>query len=124
MQTTDQTETREAGSCPAPCSAELRLADELEMTATQHADNGYADYGKPLMDAAFALRRLTASLVDANELCRSAWQISSRNGKDTGWENFHKSLGESLERQHRVMYPPNAALCDPAHGDAGKPETL
>ena len=21
-------------------------------------------------------------------------------------------------------YPPNAALCDPAHGDAGKPETL
>ena len=110
MQTNNQTAQREAGSCPAPCSAELELADQLEMSALQHADNGEAQYGKPLMDAASALRRLSTALVDANDLCRSAWQISDRDGKETEWKNYRDCLGESLERQHRVMYPPNEKL--------------
>lgn len=106
-QMSNERETRGADSVQRPCSAEMELADQLEMSALQHADNGEADYGKPLMDAAFALRRLSTALVDANDLCRSAWQISERDGKETGWKNFRDCLGESLERQHRVMYPPN-----------------
>lgn len=89
-------------------SAELELAAELEMSALQHADDGEAQYGKPLMDAAFAIRRLSTSLVDANDLCRSAWQITDRSGQETEWKKFRTCLGESLDRQHRVMYPPNA----------------
>lgn len=107
MQTTDQTETREAGSCPAPCSAELELANQLEMSALQHTDNGEAQYGKPLMDAAFAIRRLANALDDANGLCRSAYQVAERDGQDACWNNFRMNLLESLKRQHAVMYPPN-----------------
>ncbi len=103
---------RGADSVQRPCSAEMELADQLEMSALQHADNGEAAYGKPLMDAAFALRRLATALVDANDLCRSAWQISERDGKETEWKNFRDCLGESLERQHRMMYPPNDKLSD------------
>ena len=108
MQTNDQTAQREAGSSPAPCSAELELADRLEMSALQHADNGEAQYGKPLMDAAFAIRRLATALEDANGLCRSAYQVCERDGADTCWNNFRMNLSESLKRQHAVMYPPNA----------------
>ncbi len=117
----NERETRGADSVQRPCSAEMELADQLEMSALQHADNGEAAYGKPLMDAAFALRRLSTALVDANDLCRSAWQISERDGKETEWENFRDCLGESLERQHRVMYPPNGPDQGRRHADSQQP---
>ena len=91
------------------------------MSAQQHADNENSIYGKPLMSAALALRKLSAALVDANDLCRSAMQIANRERKRlafqphqqenaTNWETFRDCLSESLDRQHRVMYPPNVKL--------------
>ena len=47
---------------------------------------------------------LRAALKDANDLCRSAYAIAERNG-EANWPAFRKRLGDSLERQHRVMYP-------------------
>ena len=51
--------------------------------------------------------RLQAALKDANDLCRSAYQVAKRNGRKTNWPAFRDCLRESLERQHAVMYPPN-----------------
>lgn len=45
------------------------------------------------------------ALAYANELCRSAFQIASRQGRDTNWSGFANRLMEALAQQHRVMYP-------------------
>ena len=50
------------------------------------------------------------ALEDANQLCRSAYQIALRNGERTNWDGYRKALGESLARQHRVMFPHVAKL--------------
>ena len=99
---------RASGSCaPVSCSADLQLAEELEMSALQHADNGDADYGKPIMAASIAIKKLVAALDDANGLCRSAYQIADRMGGQTNWPAFKEQLNQSLKRQHEIMYPPN-----------------
>lgn len=45
------------------------------------------------------------ALESANSLCRSAMSIAERDGRDTNWESFRARLKESLELQHKVMYP-------------------
>lgn len=50
---------------------------------------------------------LWTALKDANDLCRAAYQIALRDGQNTEWKHFRDCLSESLERQHRVMYPKN-----------------
>ncbi len=44
-------------------------------------------------------------LRDANDLCRSAFSIAQRDGKATNWEAFRAKLSESLERQHKLLFP-------------------
>lgn len=51
---------------------------------------------------------LRQTLDEANDFCRSAYQIAGRNGSATDWPAFKKKLAESLERQHSVMYPLNS----------------
>lgn len=48
---------------------------------------------------------LEAALASANAMCRSAYQIASRKGEHTGWEDFTARLEESLVIQHKVMHP-------------------
>lgn len=48
------------------------------------------------MDFEFALR-------EANELCRSMYQIAARNGAGTNWETFQGRLGDALDRQHVIL---------------------
>lgn len=55
------------------------------------------------------MRDYAASVLkDANDLCRSAFQIAERDGKDTNWPAFRAQLEASLKRQHAIMYPPNS----------------
>lgn len=49
---------------------------------------------------------LTEALESANQMCRSAMSIAERKG-EANWEAFRDRLKESLELQHRVMYPEN-----------------
>lgn len=44
--------------------------------------------------------RFLRALISANDLCRSAASIASREGKDTNWKAFNKKLTKSLRLQH------------------------
>jgi len=48
-------------------------------------------------------------LEDANDLCRSAMQITDRHGLDTDWGAFRLQLRGSLERQQAAMHPGGTA---------------
>lgn len=49
--------------------------------------------------------KLRAALKEANDTCRSAYQVASRAGKDTDMEAWKFAIQKSLKAQHRVMYP-------------------
>ena len=69
------------------------------------------------------VRKLRAALQDANDLCRSAYQVAVREGRETNWNAFRDCLSESLDRQNRVMYPPNARTERPAgHAGSSQPK--
>ncbi len=51
------------------------------------------------------IKRLTISLHEANDICRSAYQIAARNGAETNWTPFTERLKDALKRQHEIMYP-------------------
>lgn len=63
------------------------------------------------------VRKLRTALKDANDLCRSAYQVAVREGRETNWPAFRDCLSESLDRQHRVMYPPNDGTQRPGSPD-------
>lgn len=81
----------------------MELADQLHEEAMRRDANANL-----LEDASQAIRRLATALVDANDLCRSAYQVAERTGVNTNWNGLEACLSESLARQHAVMYPPNA----------------
>lgn len=43
------------------------------------------------------------ALKNANEICRSAYQIAAREGKNTNWEAFKNQCEKSLEIQLDVI---------------------
>lgn len=63
--------------------------------------------GDPHGECALEIARLRKALEDANGMCRSAYQVAVREGRQTCWATFRDRLHESLERQHRVMFPEN-----------------
>ena len=71
------------------------------------------------------IRDLRAALIDANEHCRSAFQVANRVATQLGTHALQSNFGaladrlnESLQRQHKVILatggytPPNASFCD------------
>lgn len=50
-----------------------------------------------------------AALLDANEMCRSAYAVAERDGRETAWLALRHSLKQSLDRQHAVLAPIRAA---------------
>lgn len=53
-------------------------------------------------------RAVLEALKPANEILRSAWQISVReaeHSKTTNWESWLKQLANELRREHILMYP-------------------
>ena len=64
--------------------------------------------GPVLRDLVAALEeneRLRAALKEANDTCRSAYQVASRGGKDTDMEAWKFAIQKSLKAQHMVMHP-------------------
>ncbi len=104
-ESTIETPHREGDCSPRACSAARELADCHEMLAQMASDEGEREDAQCEMEIASTIRRLVATLEDANSLCRSAMQIAERDEAETNWEAFRGRLSESLKRQHRVMYP-------------------
>ncbi len=44
-------------------------------------------------------------LMPANDLLRSAYQVTTRKGCDTNWETFGKIIKIELDNQHAVLKP-------------------
>lgn len=42
---------------------------------------------------------LAEALEDANQMCRSAYQIAAREGRETHWGGFLNQLEASLKKQ-------------------------
>ena len=40
---------------------------------------------------------------EANSLLRSAYSIASRNGEQTNWDAFKKSVGIELDSEHKIQ---------------------
>lgn len=55
-------------------------------------------------------KTISQVLASANSMCRSAMAITERRGEKTNWEAFEARLRESLELQHKVMYPPEPGI--------------
>lgn len=94
-----------AGSALVPCSAALALADGRERIAQMFRDTGEEDGEQDEMAIVHTIRDLVIALNDANELCRSAMEITRRRGQATNWDAFRDRLEASLERQHRIRFP-------------------
>ena len=56
------------------------------------------------------ISELTSALKEANELCRSAYQISDRSGEATNWDAFWKQLLTSLPKQQEALTHATACL--------------
>jgi hypothetical protein len=66
-------------------------------------------------------------LQDANEVCRSAYQIAARGGKETNWPVFTSRIEKSLKMQQAVLFPetrPNVAASSPSDALKEKVEAL
>jgi hypothetical protein len=48
--------------------------------------------------------KLKAALEEANQICRSMWQIAERDGKDTNWEALRVQLRKALDNQHSILH--------------------
>ncbi len=48
---------------------------------------------------------LTAALLEANDICRSAYQIAERGGADTNWSAFQMQVEAALKVQHAILHP-------------------
>lgn len=66
--------------------------------------------GCALLAAQAEIERLRTALLDANQICRSAWSISNRiateystNEMGTYFGAFSERTHESLKRQHEVI---------------------
>lgn len=55
--------------------------------------------------AAAAIERLCNALLEANDICRSMYQVAARDGVNTTWSTLHHRLDRALTHQHEVMYP-------------------
>jgi hypothetical protein len=99
--------------------AELRgpvkvgAVQELGKALTRILDSDAWNSIEPLLNSAQAERdrlagevaALKTALKDANDTCRSAYQIASRGGKETDFETWKFALQKSLKNQHRIMFP-------------------
>ncbi len=49
-------------------------------------------------------KTLRETLLDANEVCRSAYSIAQRAGAETNWRPFTRRLNKALKRQHALLH--------------------
>ena len=77
------------------------LPTEADMREAARAMNGETVLRRALVNG---IRRLSDTLKEANEICRSAHEIAKRDGAETNWEAFRNRLSVALTNQHSVMY--------------------
>ena len=65
-------------------------------------DVALVTYLQGRLDAAAPLR---SALKEANEICRSAYQVAARSGKETNWPVLTTALGTLLLKQHAILSP-------------------
>ena len=75
---------------------------EADMVEAAHALQGESACRKALVNE---IKRLSAALTEANEVCRSAHEIAKRDGADTNWETFRMCLKVALATQQAIMHP-------------------
>lgn len=51
------------------------------------------------------IRRWEKLVREANQVCRSAYQIAQRYGADTNWDAFERQLYVALQNQHAALHP-------------------
>lgn len=49
-------------------------------------------------------RRTLDVLRQANEVCRSVYQITARHGKETNWDAFMIMIKKALNEQHKILW--------------------
>lgn len=49
--------------------------------------------------------KLLNMLFNANDVLRSAMEISRRKGEQVDWPNFVSALEKTLQEQHRLLHP-------------------
>ena len=89
---------------------ETDILEELKMMADMFDDNEDQEMSVIFVRCIGEIRKLREALKDANDMCRSAWQIAERRGRQTGWDGYILRLRESLVRQHAVMHPTDKSL--------------
>lgn len=91
---------------PAPRDTDLVILD-TERTQTDMHEAAGALRGENACRKALVneIRRLSTTLAEANEVCRSAHEIAKRDGAETNWEAFRNRLRVALANQHAIMYP-------------------
>ena len=89
-----------------PSDTDLVILDtvrtEADMREAARAMNGETVLRRALVNE---IRRLSATLEEANEICRSSHEIAKRDGAETNWEAFRNRLTVALTNQHSIMYP-------------------
>lgn len=61
------------------------------------------EVGELLHEAAAELQSLRAALLDANQICRSAWQIANRIATEYSTNEFGTYFGAFSERTHESL---------------------
>jgi hypothetical protein len=84
---------------------ELRERDQREHQVRFELANAAALWAWHEEHSANPLNQIREALAEANEVCRSAYQIAARGGAETNWAAFTTRLEGALERQHGLMYP-------------------
>ena len=60
---------------------------------------------------------LFEELKEANQVLRSAYSISKREGKECNWDAFNKTVSALLEKHHAIIYeqhtPSAECWCNP-----------
>lgn len=92
----------------AQIDAALTAACFYSTTQSRKDMRAALDAALDLKDAEIA--RLRVALLDANQICRSAWQIANRIATEhsthemgTRFGAFSERVHESLERQHQTI---------------------
>ena len=89
-----------------PRDTDLLILDtertEADMREAARAMNAETVLRRALVNE---IKRLSATLAEANELCRSAHEVAKRDGAETNWEALRNRLSVGLANQHAVMYP-------------------
>lgn len=89
-----------------PKDTDLIVLD-TERTRADMREGALALDGEKVLRRALVseIKRLTRTLEEANQMCRSAFQIAEREGAETNWNAFREGMRVALANQHAILHP-------------------